>query len=104
VVRERKRETAMGNLRAAGMAHAVHEGMLSLEAALHDHFRAGCYPPLPLTLVEPSMEAIGLAKAGEWEATVTLTDMTHRVYGTEVPVRVMIEELHLGAFVEGEEE
>ena len=95
----------MGNTHALGFAEAVKEGQTTLYLALHYHFTANHYPPLPTACIEPAQEALDKASAGEWEELVDITEAgTHRVHGTEVPVNILIDEWHLFPFVTTDDE
>lgn len=96
----------MGNTVAMGFASAVNDGLTSLDSALHYHLTCNHYPPLPSSLVGPAKRAIQKANRGEWDANVSLrdTDVTHNRYGKLVPVSVLVEGLHLDAFLEPDED
>ena len=88
----------MGNTQAAGFAEAVSEGWCDLDAALRYQLFANHYPPETLEL---SKKALKLAAQDDWDEIVDFgpSGISHRVYGTQVPVRVVIEAWHLDHFI-----
>ena len=74
----------------------------ALDTSLLWHLQSNHYPSLPSILVGPAKRAIKKAKRGEWNARVSLrgTGVRHRRYGELVPVSVLVEGWHLGAFIE----
>lgn len=90
----------MGNTQALGFAEAVNDGQVSLWLALHYHFTANHWPPLPVACIEPAELALKKANEGEWEELIDISDIgTHQKHGTDVPVNVLIEDWHLYPFV-----
>lgn len=89
------KEAVMGYLRATEMI-----SFAGLEAALYDHFRYNCYPPLPLALTSAAKEAIERVSRDDDTPVRMPLGISHRRYGNQVPPIVMVEELHLEVFVD----
>lgn len=85
----------MGNMGAIGMAGAVEEGQISLDAALEWHLRSNHFPPVSLDWLPVCKKAIDLANADEWDIELTS--------GLGAPgtltVANIVEGLHLEAFL-----
>jgi len=89
----------MGYATAMGIA----DSGLDLDTQLHWHFTTNCYPPVPLGMIPPAKAAIALAESGESDEMVEMPEgAQHRKYGSQVPAWVVIQSLHLAAFVGGE--
>lgn len=83
-------------------AHEIAELGLDIEQALGWHLQHNHYPPIPLTMVTPCIEAIELARLGYYTAQVTLpSGVTYHGEGS-APVSAIVENHHLEAFI-GEE-
>ena len=90
----------MGYATAIGIA----DSGLDLDLQLQWHFTSNCYPPIPLLMIAPAKEAIALAENGEADEMVQMPDgAEHRKYGSQVPAWVMIQSLHLEAFISAEQ-
>jgi hypothetical protein len=63
------------------------------EAVLYDHLRHNLYPPCP-ELVGQAAEAVAAVVGGQRDALVRLSN------GVDVTAQVVVDGLHLGAFVE----
>jgi len=90
-----------------GYAYAlgIAESGLELATQLHWHFTTNCYPPVPLEMVPVAEAAINLTNRGEADEMVAMPDgVEHRKYGTQVPAWVIVNSLHLGAFIESLED
>jgi hypothetical protein len=75
-----------------------------LDLQLQWHVTSNCYPPIPLLMIAPAKEAIALAENGEADEMVQMPDgAEHRKYGSQVPAWVMIQSLHLEAFISAEQ-
>ena len=89
----------MGYATALGIA----ESGLDFDLKLQWHFTTNCYPPVPLMMIAPAKAAIALAEIGESDEMVEMPEgAEHRKYGSQVPAWVVIQSLHLAAFVGGE--
>ena len=95
----------MGNMRAYGMREAVEEGWCSLEAAIVDHLTANLFRPVTEKAVPNAIQAIKYCDAGEYDAVLTRPDGTPLAFpdGTIVTAGMMVEDLHLEAFLDMEE-
>lgn len=86
----------MGYTTALGIADTD----LDLDTKLGWHFTSNCYPPIPSVMIEPAKAAIALAEEGESDKLVAMPEgVEHRVHGSAVPAWVLIQSLHLEAFV-----
>jgi hypothetical protein len=83
----------MGYLQASEMAaHAP------LETAVQWHLQHNHYPPVDLMFVPTVIEAIGLAQDEDWDAEIELPN------GVVLSVGEIVDQLHLGAFVDYDDE
>ena len=89
----------MGSLQAVEMAE-----MLSMEDAIAWHLTSNHYPPVPLSMVEPCIEAIQNALAGDWWKPVELPGIVKYKGGTHAPTSAIIEQHHLDHWLELDEE
>ena len=89
----------MGSLQAVEMAE-----MLSMEDAIAWHLQANHYPPVPLSMVEPCIEAIQNALAGDWWKPVELPNPVKYKGSTHAPTSAIIEQHHLSHWLELDEE
>lgn len=93
----------MGASTAQAFANEVAEGNCPIEAAVQYHLRQNHYPPPPVCMVEPCVEAINYANEGNYDADVFLpTGVTWRG-STMVPVRALVESFHLQSFINSDE-
>jgi len=72
--------------------------------ALAWHLQSNHYPPVPLSMVEPSLRAIKQANKGNWNARVRLPAGVLYKGMKTAPVRAMIEQHHLDVFLNPVEE
>ena len=89
----------MGALQAQEMAE-----MLDIETAMAWHLQSNHYPPVPLSMVEPCIEAIQNALEGKWLEPVLLPDPVRYRGSNYAPTDTIIEQHHLWAWVELDEE
>ena len=89
----------MGSLQATEMAE-----MLSMEDAIAWHLTSNHYPPVPLSMVEPCIEAIQNALAGDWWKPVELPNPVKYKGSTHAPTSAIIEQHHLDPWLELDEE
>jgi len=89
----------MGSLQAVEMAE-----MLSMEDAIAWHLQANHYPPVPLSMVEPCIEAIQNALAGDWWKPVELPNPVKYKGSTHAPTSAILEQHHLAPWLELDEE
>jgi hypothetical protein len=98
----------MGSLQAAEMAE-----MLTIEDGLAWHLRSNHYPPVPLVMIQPCIEAIDAALEDNWDKEIQLPfdgerdgkpfQVTWRGQDT-APAWAIIEGHHLHSWVELDEE
>lgn len=69
-----------------------------LRTAVEWHLAFNHYPSIPQTMVKPALEAIECVEDGEYDYRVK-TPYPHRTYGHYVPASVLVEVLHLDAFL-----
>lgn len=94
----------MGRTGAEGFAEAVADGDVSLRAAVHWNLTANHYPPLPSELVDVALEAIVFANGGDWDRMISMPEGIEFRDHDEVSVADAIETLHLGSFIESNED
>jgi hypothetical protein len=94
-----KKEGFMGNLQAGEMARLNKD----LHSSITWQLRSNHYPPVPYEMVKVAVEAVKLARAGDFDSTIK-TPFEHIEHGYQVPVRVIIESYRLWPWLyEGEE-
>lgn len=93
----------MGNMTARDLAFLGNEG-LGLRTALSWHLTSNHFPPVPDTMIDPCIEAIDNANAGEWDKLVRLPDGVGYRGRTAAPTHAIIEQHHLESFLDHEGE
>ncbi len=99
----------MGSLQAAEMAEAM-----TIEDGLAWHLRSNHYPPVPLSMVEPCIEAIYACNDGDYERLIQLPidgldrngepfQITWRG-SDKAPAYAIVQGHHLDAWIELDEE
>jgi hypothetical protein len=89
----------MGRTGAMGMAAAVGDSTISLEAAIHWQLTSNHYPPLPVSLIPAAMRALKAARKEQWHRKV-LMPKEIKFRGLRLaPVGDLIEALHLEDFI-----
>ena len=73
-------------------------GGFLFEVVLREHLAHNLYPPIDSVFVPSALEAISLAEGEDWDSVIELPN------GVSLPVRQIIEELHLENFLGIEEE
>jgi len=61
------------------------------------------YPAIPSVMIEPCVEAIANANAGEWDKVITLPDGVEWRGQTTCPTHALIEYAHLDSFLDSED-
>jgi hypothetical protein len=89
----------MGSLQAQEMAE-----MLDIESAIAWHLQSNHYPPVPLSMVEPCIEAIQAGLEGEWHKLIELPHPVKYRGSSSAPADVIIQQHHLDAWLELDEE
>lgn len=88
-------------------------GRLSVEAmlevaefrqALAWHLSSNHYPPIPSVMMEPCVEAIANANAGEWDKSVKLPDGVLWRGQDTCSTSALIDHAHLDAFLDSGDE
>lgn len=84
----------MGSLHAQEFANSG----LPLETSLTWHLTSNHFPPVHEVFVPVAIEAIELANEGNWQDTITMPN------GVTLTVASIVEQLHLDAFLDNEED
>jgi len=77
---------------------------IDLEVAIGMHLRSNHYPPVPLSMVEPCMDAIDAAWNGDWNQEIFMPDGISYKGKDHAPAWAIIEQHHLDPWLEGIEE
>ena len=86
----------MGSVTAIGLA----ESELDLEKQLAYHLQGNHYPPVPLSMVQPCIEAIDAAYDEDYNRIIELPKgVTYRGGATSAPAYAIIENHHLDAWL-----
>lgn len=90
----------MGTTYAMGLADAWHQGITDIRQVLAIHLQNNHYPPVPLSMIEPCIEAIEAYEEGDGEVRVQLPEEIK--YGGEnwVPARILVDSFHLTYFID----
>ena len=92
----------MGNMTARELAFLGNEG-LGLRRALSIHLTSNHYPPIQDIMIDPCIEAIDNANAGEWDKLVSLPEGVGYRGLTVAPTQAIIEQHHLDSFLDDNE-
>jgi len=80
-----------------------YEGEVSLEQAIGYHLQSNHYPPVPLSMVQPCIEAIDAANEGDIDLEIEMPEgVSYRGMPT-APAWAIIEQHHLDSWIESEE-
>ena len=82
----------------------ISQSDLTLEQKLDWHLQGNFYPPIPLSMVLPCIEAIELANQGYWSAEIKMPEGVYYKGKDTAPVSSMIEQHRLEAFIDTEGE
>jgi hypothetical protein len=99
----------VGSLQVQEFASLTAAGDVSLEQSLAWHLRANHYPPVPLSMIEPCIQAIEIGQRYQW-GDADLNDRVDLPDGVlwrgeeNAPAWAIIEAHHLDAFIQSEEE
>lgn len=88
----------MGHMRAMEAATTMTD-MAGLERALEYHLTANHFPPVPRSMVQPSIKAIEAVVNEEPETMVELPEGISYQGEPSAPAYAIVEQHHLGAFV-----
>lgn len=105
----------MGSMQANEYAALAKEGSVDLKQALAAHLQSNHYPPIPSDWIQPAINAIEAANAGNWEDAQIITTTCERsgmtprqayVDGRHTWIKAgeLIEVLHLDAFLDVSDE
>ena len=86
----------MGYAGALGMAQQD----VSLEAQLHWHCTANCFPPVPTDMIPVFVEAIEMAREGKYEIQISLQDVATIDGKDDAEAGIIIDAFHLEAWLE----
>lgn len=88
----------MGYARLMGM-----RGSATDDVALEWHMKSNLYPAPPRSMIAVAKEAIEACRNEDYDKVVALPDgVSHRVYGTEVPAFIVVEQFRLEGFIDEE--
>jgi hypothetical protein len=97
---ESKERTPMGYSTSVDIASSG----LALSQQIEWHLQGNHYPPVPKEMVKPCIEAIHLANEGNWDEEVSLPAKTYYRGSNTAPVRALVENHHLDAWIESDSE
>ena len=87
-----------------GYLKAIEFAAGDLDTGLTWHLHANHYPPVPLTMLEPCKEAIDAGFDEDWEREIALPEGVTYKGQTTAPASVIIEQHHLHAWLEREDD
>jgi len=85
----------MGSVTAIGLA----ESELDLEKQLAYHLQGNHYPPVPLSMVQPCIEAIDAAYDEDYDREIEMPEGVSYKGKTTAPAWAIIEQHHLDWFI-----
>lgn len=88
----------MGRLSAEAMLEVA-----GFRQALAWHLASNHYPAIPSVMIEPCVEAIANANAGEWDKSIALPSGVLWRGETSCPTHALIESAHLDSFLDAED-
>lgn len=95
----------MGSMHAREFANMAQEGEVSMEQAIAWHLRSNHYPPVPLSMVQPCIDAIrAIVDEGDVDAEITLPEGVLYIGMPTAPAWAIVEQHHLEAWLEDGEE
>lgn len=81
-----------------------YEGEISLEQAIGYHLQSNHYPPVPLSMVKPCIEAIDAASEGDIDLEIEMPEgVSYRGLPT-APAWAIIEQHHLDSWIDSEDD
>jgi hypothetical protein len=86
----------MGSVTAIGLADSV----LDLETQLGYHLQGNHYPPVPLSMVQPCIEAIDAAYDEDYNREIEMPEGITYKGKTTAPAHAIINQHHLEWFIE----
>jgi hypothetical protein len=94
----------MGASTASGLADLVRTGDVNLREALVYHLQNNHFPSVPLIMLNPCIQAIENANAGDWDSNILLPENVTFRGKMFVPTSTVIECFHLDFFISDNEE
>jgi len=85
----------MGSVTAIGLADSV----LDLETQLAYHLQGNHYPPVPLSMVEPCIDAINAAYDEDYDREIAMPQGVSYKGSNVAPAWAIIEQHHLDWFI-----
>jgi hypothetical protein len=86
----------MGSVTAIGLADSV----LDLETQIGYHLQGNHYPPVPLSMVQPCIEAIDAAYDEDYNREIEMPEGITYKGKTTAPAHAIINQHHLNWFIE----
>lgn len=86
----------MGSVTAIGLA----ESELDLEKQLAYHLQGNHYPPVPLSMVKPCIDAIDAAYDEDYDRMIDMPEGVSYKGNTQAPAWAIIEQHHLDWFID----
>ncbi len=86
----------MGSVTAIGLADSV----LDLETQLGYHLQGNHYPPVPLSMVQPCIEAIDAAYDEDYNREIEMPEGITYKGKTTAPAHAIINQHHLSWFID----
>jgi hypothetical protein len=90
----------MGSVTAIGLADSV----LDLETQLGYHLQGNHYPPVPLSMVQPCIEAIDAAYDEDYYREIKMPEGVTYKGNNTAPAHAIIDQHHLEFFIDPEGE
>ena len=85
----------MGSVTAIGLADSV----LDLETQLAYHLQGNHYPPVPLSMVQPCIDAIDAFYDEDWDREIAMPEGVSYKGSNVAPAWAIIEQHHLDWFI-----
>ena len=85
----------MGSVTAIGLADSV----LDLETQLAYHLQGNHYPPVPLSMVQPCIDAIDAAYDEDYDREIAMPEGVSYKGSNVAPAWAIIEQHHLNWFI-----
>jgi len=79
------------------------ENVIDIKQSISIHLTGNHYPPVPLTMVEPCIEAIYAASDRDWDRLIKLPSGITWKGQTSAPVSAIVEAHHLDVWINSEE-
>jgi len=86
----------MGSVTAIGLADSV----LDLETQLAYHLQGNHYPPVPLSMVQPCIEAIDAYYDEDYERFIAMPEGVFYKGMSHAPARAIVDQHHLSWFID----